>query len=139
MGEYMKTANGDIHTFIRSRIGSEMDENKTSGFTKPAISTRIRNKLGRLHAKAIGTLVKVVGGSQMYHSFQEGYFRNSGEIHRVMYDSTSLARLLKEHGFKNIRRCSAFESQIPGFQSYELDSVGKQVRKPDSLFMECSK
>jgi len=39
-----------------------------------------------------------------------------------------------------VRRCSAFESAVPGFASYALDvDERKRVRKPDSLFMEAER
>ena len=64
-------------------------------------------------------------------------FLDSGEQHRWMYDRFSLARLLRECGYVEPKRCAESESQIPGFAHYhiETDETG-QVRKPDSLFME---
>jgi len=70
-------------------------------------------------------------------SSQEAGFH--GELHRWMYDSFSLSRLLERHGFEKIAACSAFSSRIPDFDKYELDVVNGKVRKPDSLFMEASK
>lgn len=64
-------------------------------------------------------------------------FRKQGEIHRWMYDRISLAGLLREAGFREIRVCAASESSIPEFSSYHLDTDESGViRKPDSLFME---
>jgi predicted SAM-dependent methyltransferase len=68
-----------------------------------------------------------------------GKFRLSGEIHQWMYDHYSLSLLLKRAGFCNIRKVSAFESNIPGWDKFNLDHKDGQVRKPDSLFMEASK
>jgi predicted SAM-dependent methyltransferase len=68
---------------------------------------------------------------------QEQKFRNQGEIHRWMYDRISLAALLREAGFREIRVCTASESSIPEFSSYHLDADESGViRKPDSLFIE---
>jgi hypothetical protein len=69
-------------------------------------------------------------------AFEEGVFRNSGEIHRWMYDRYSLRRLLEQAGFIDVRICRADESRIPDFNSYNLDVVEGKVRKPVSLFME---
>ena len=66
-------------------------------------------------------------------------FRNSGEVHRWMYDRYSLSRLLTESGFINIQICQADESSIPDFNTYELDTCQGKVRKPDSLFIEATK
>ena len=56
-----------------------------------------------------------------------------------MYDRVSLKGLLESHGFAQVRRCSPVESRIPDFATYELDAVGGEVRKPDSLFVEATK
>lgn len=68
-----------------------------------------------------------------------GEFRLGGEIHQWMYDRYSLTKILKEFGFEDIKICSAYESQITEWQSYELDVIGGTVRKPDSLFVEAIK
>lgn len=69
-----------------------------------------------------------------------GRFRQSGEIHRWMYDRVSLGALLTQAGFAEVRVCGATESRIPGFCQYRLDvSAEGEVRKPDSLFMEAVK
>jgi SAM-dependent methyltransferase len=67
-------------------------------------------------------------------------FRESGEVHKWMYDRWSLGRLLRDCGFIEIKVCAAGESQIPNFSTYRLDlNVDGSVRKPDSLFMEARK
>jgi hypothetical protein len=68
-----------------------------------------------------------------------GRFRLSGECHRWMYDRFSLRQLLEQCGFSGIRTCSAFESAITDFPSFNLDVEHGNVRKPDSLFMEAAK
>mgnify|MGYP002480202944 CR=1 FL=1 len=62
-----------------------------------------------------------------------------GELHRWMYDSFSLGRLLENHGFEDIAECTAFSSRIPQFERYQLDTLDGRIRKPDSLYMEASK
>jgi predicted SAM-dependent methyltransferase len=67
-------------------------------------------------------------------------FRETGEIHRWMYDRVSLARLLTRAGFVESRVCAAHESAIPNFADYHLDvEESGEIRKPDSLFMEARK
>jgi len=66
-----------------------------------------------------------------------GKFRKSGEIHQWMYDRFSLGKLMEKAGFSDIRAVKANESQIPGFETFHLDTnPDGSVRKPDSLFME---
>lgn len=69
-----------------------------------------------------------------------GRFRLSGECHLWMYDRHSLARLLRDAGFEDVRVVRAEESAIGDFARYGLDvEPGGGVRKPDSLFMEALK
>jgi predicted SAM-dependent methyltransferase len=71
---------------------------------------------------------------------EEVIYRNSGEIHRWMYDRVSLSSLLAAAGFQHISVCRAEESRIPVFDSYHLDrDQSGRVRKPDSLFIEAIK
>jgi len=68
-----------------------------------------------------------------------GQFRLGGEIHQWMYDRYSLSELLSQVGFSEIKVCSAFESEIQNWETYQLDVINGEVRKPDSLFMEAKK
>lgn len=70
-------------------------------------------------------------------SEDEVAFRETGEVHRWMYDRVSLKLLLQKAGFRNVKVCNATESLIPYFADYHLDTDEYDgVRKPDSLFME---
>lgn len=71
--------------------------------------------------------------------FRAGLFRLGGEVHQWMYDRYSLEKVLRECGFQQIEIKTAFESNIPDWTSFDLDAVGDQVLKPDSLFMEAIK
>jgi predicted SAM-dependent methyltransferase len=68
-----------------------------------------------------------------------GKFRLGGEIHQWMYDRYSLSKLLSEVGFEAIQVKIAFESAIPDWDSYELESKNGVIFKPDSLFIEAIK
>jgi predicted SAM-dependent methyltransferase len=64
-------------------------------------------------------------------------FEGRGERHRWMYDRVSLADLLAEAGFTDIRQTDAVDSRIPGFAAAELDAdEAGRPRKPDSLYLE---
>ena len=78
-------------------------------------------------------------GKDALKSFDEGLFRNQGEVHRWMYDRYSLKRLCQAHGFVDFKVQSATDSSIEIYDSFELDSINGNVRKPDSLFVECRK
>lgn len=71
---------------------------------------------------------------------ETGSFRNAGEPHKWMYDSYSLTFLLKSIGFNSVHKVTAFESNIPGWDQYQiLDTEGGNIRKPDSIFIEAIK
>jgi hypothetical protein len=148
MGAHLTNSNlsGRDKYFIRNRIGAEA-ENYWLSESQPkpsSLANRVTaKKLLWYFRKSKSTLLEslcfILGGSQSKQAFKEGSFRNSGEIHRWMYDRYSLQRLLESSGFTNVRACHADESQIPGFNEYGLDIYGEKVRKPDSLFMEALK
>lgn len=83
--------------------------------------------------------VRWIMGPKAEAAFYEGLFRSQGEVHRWMYDRFSLRALCQTAGFVDFRVCQADESQIQGFADFELDTVKGQVRKPDSIFVECEK
>ncbi len=68
-----------------------------------------------------------------------GRYRLGGEPHLWMYDRFSLERLLAQNGFSRFRICTAFESAVPNWNTYQLDTINGMVRKPDSLFVEAQK
>ena len=120
---------------VRTRAGAETDailampgaRRRRPGLGK--IWLRLRRELARL-------LLFVLGGRRMQAAFDEGWFRQGGEVHRVMYDEVSLSRLLVAGGFAEPRKVTASESRIPDYAPYELDAVAGVVRKPDSLYLE---
>jgi hypothetical protein len=85
---------------------------------------------------AVATLVL---GRKGAATVRETQFRQTGEVHRWMYDRVSLRRLLESCGFAQVADCRAAESRIDGFSVYGLDVVQGRARKPDSLFMEATK
>ncbi len=69
-----------------------------------------------------------------------GRFRLTGQVHQWMYDRYSLARLLRQAGFRDPQRQEADSSQIPNWTSFCLDTLPDgQVIKPDLFFMEATK
>lgn len=89
---------------------------------------------GRYYATIL--IVRSLLGKKASKSTKEGLFRNSGEVHRMMYDKYSLRRLLTFHKFIDIRVCNADESRIPDFDQYQLDAINGNPIRPDSLYME---
>lgn len=118
---------------------------KPCAHSGPSVSTAkpppraISSTWARLRWQVLLACCRVVGGKSAVNKLRIGAFRQSGEVHRTMYDSYSLATLLVSQGFCDVRTVSAHESAILGFSAYGLDAVGGSVRKPDSLFVEARK
>jgi hypothetical protein len=138
MRHYLENEHLPNRPVIRARIGAELSAWEDAAPRRP-LSGRLGRTLGKLRRGAALAAAALVLGRQGYRDFKEVLFRRSGEVHQWMYDRLSLQRLLESHGFEQVRRCTAHESRIADFASYELDAVGGQVRKPDSLFMEAAK
>ncbi|MGI0492178.1 class I SAM-dependent methyltransferase [Alkalinema pantanalense CENA528] len=146
MGKYLdrlNDQNADLdRAFVRSRMGAEIDNYYQA--KKLTRWQKIKSKrptwyIQKIRTKVAEFFVLLIAGKQAQKSFQEGIFRNSGELHRWMYDRVSLQQLLSQAGFTEIQVCQASESRIPHFNDFELDTLQGQVRKPDSLFMEAVK
>jgi hypothetical protein len=56
-----------------------------------------------------------------------------------MYDRYSLSKLLLACGFDDVSLKNPFESDIPNWDSYELDVKNGLAYDPTSLFMEARK
>jgi predicted SAM-dependent methyltransferase len=79
-------------------------------------------------------------GPEAASALEIGRFRLSGEVHHWMYDRYSLMRSLQAVGFVNPEQKTATDSQIPDWNSFNLDTLADgTIRKPDSLFMEAKK
>jgi predicted SAM-dependent methyltransferase len=143
MQEYLNRKDLDLKDYIKQRIGCQAIDywnNKGTDCinrnifwnSRHLISRRIM-RFRRLFAEGVVTLLL---GNMGKLALRQGLFRLSGEIHQWMYDRFSLRRALLESGFTDVHSCSAHESRILGFTSYNLDTFNGVVRKPDSLFME---
>lgn len=142
MVDHLREAAGEHRAFIESRVGRQATGlSKEKSRIRESFGARLKRqtaaKLARmLHRAVLGAVVFALGGKKYRDAFREGIFRQSGEIHRVMYDSYSLTTLMEKAGFVEIQVCAAYESRIPDFNRYELDVCDGSVRKPDSLFLE---
>ena len=144
MGRFLRRPDLKIHDFIKSRIGREAEGHWVKNSAPMTMWEKIRKANAWMlveHARNIMTksLVRAVAGRKAAEAFDTGIFRRSGEIHFRLYDRYSLQKLLAAAGFIKIRVCRADESKIPDFNTFGLDMLDGEVRKPDSLFMEAEK
>lgn len=142
MGRYMAAADIQDSEFVRSRVGDEFwicrsDEHEVR--TKPKRRSRLNRFTYNFRENLVRGWARFLLGDSAVSAIDEGLFRSRGEIHRWMYDRFSLRELCANIGFETFEVMSATTSQIEDFSSFELDSVGETVRKPDSLFIECHK
>ena len=128
MGEYVRKASKPQLEFIRQRLGSELDR-----FFQNAPRAKKRSLGERVRQRALRLLM----GEVALKAYEHGSFRNSGEIHKWMYDRHSLGKALLETGFIDAHVAGAAQSRIPNWTSFNLDTEPDGgVYKPDSLFME---
>ncbi len=131
MLEFLSRMPLSIKEFIIGRIGSEGRKIIDS------IAVATRGGVNENHLSAFGRLATSFLKRGKEQDSEEVTFRKSGEVHRWMYDNLSLARLLEQVGFKNVIQRTAFESYLPGWANYNLDTEQDgSIYKPDSLFME---
>jgi SAM-dependent methyltransferase len=124
--------------FVLTRLGGEfrhisaaLDPPNAAPQTAPFAS--LRNFLSR-------KIARVALGREGIRAHDVGMFRQSGEVHRSMYDRYSLAKLLESAGFSRSRKVGPMDSAIPGWAACNLDiEPDGSVYKPDSLFMEATR
>lgn len=128
-----------VMEYVLRRVGqaasSIMNETKKSGsFVRSPRSIR---QFYRFAAeRSVQMFAFLLCGRRGHSAVKDGFLRASGEIHHWIYDRISMRRLLERHGCIEVKQMDAFTSRIPEFTSYQLDTLGKEIRKPDSLFME---
>ena len=123
MGRYFQLNPMPAEDFVIERFGHQVLEVIKPMRANPAMTNRHVPPLPR-----------------QIDAMEAARFRQSGEIHKWMYDRRSLGRLMADSGFSQILVRKVEESRIPDFGKYYLDRLPNgSTRKPDSLFMEAVK
>ena len=117
-----------LSDFISKRIGNIITVENQSVSHKRPLSFRIKRKL-----------IKTLLTKDEYKAYNIGLFRNSGEIHKWMYDKYSLSELLFETGFSVVEIKDPYLSNIPDWEKYLLDVRDNEVLQPNSLYVEAIK
>jgi SAM-dependent methyltransferase len=146
--EYYRQAPIPNWDFVLQRVGAEahfaMNAARAELLPPPNDFQRVYDKLDYVFhnfgSAFRNRLARMFLSEDDYKALQVGRFRRQGEIHQWMYDTYSLARLLRECGFCEPQRCAAAESRIPNWAKYCLDNEADGTTyKPDSMYMEAVK
>jgi SAM-dependent methyltransferase len=128
--------------FVYERLGSEARKIVQSR-PRPAPRPALRDLVRR--ARAMPRFLLTILAQRMLaandrRALEIGRFRQSGEVHRWMYDHYSLALLLTQAGFQSPVQQTASQSAISCWSRFSLDTEPDgSVYKPDSLYMEALK
>lgn len=124
-----------LDQLVRHRSGGEMlklwcrDEVPAEDFVAERVGTEYHRARPHCKGRVISDVVQTAP--------EVGCFRLGGEVHQWMYDGYSLGRLLEDCGFVQVHACTADQSAISGFATYNLDTEPDgSVYKPDSFFIE---
>jgi SAM-dependent methyltransferase len=121
--------------FVASRLGGEF--RRIIGGTAPPPTQQRKEGIGNFLSRKLARLSLGRKGIRVHDA---SAFRQSGEIHRWMYDRYSLAGLLESAGFCDAQAVGPAESRIPNWNGFHLDTEPDgSVYKPDSLYMEASR
>lgn len=134
MMSYAKQESLPDRDYVIERVGREF-HSMTS--PRPPGTGAASSKFAGLRDLLSRKLIRLLQGREGIKTYDVGVFRNSGEVHRCMYDRYSLERALLKAGFVSPRVVGAAESSIDGWAKFHLDTEPDgQIYKPDSLFME---
>jgi len=147
MGEYLSRENILNTDYVIRRIGNEGRQlMETFQKRRSSVNDNLDNQLKKSFKQSFRVMGSHLKQKALKLLLKDGYdywklakFRSQGEVHQWMYDSYSLAKLLKEKGFTRIEHVAATESSIPGWNNFELDAKDNAVMKPDSFFTEAFK
>jgi SAM-dependent methyltransferase len=118
--------------FVAARLGGEFQR-----LTRPIVPALAPPRIPGLRNFLYRKFARLTLGREGIRAHDASVFRQSGEVHRWMYDRYSLARLLESAGFCNARAVGPSESCIPNWNDFRLDTEPDgSAYKPDSLYME---
>lgn len=147
MLEYLKQDPIPNEAFVYERIGGEarrivqaLRTGPTQGEIQRPPMRDLMPRIRYLPHFIREKLIKRLLSGDDYKALQIGRFRLRGEVHQMMHDRYSLARLLEQAGFQNPVQRTAFESAIENWVQFHPDTEPDgTVYKPDSLYMEAVK
>jgi hypothetical protein len=143
MFEYLSRDPIPNEPFVLRRMGGEarrIISQFRGAATQPNVAASESPRQGRLPRSLRHTIARKFLTKDERRALKVGQFRSQGEPHQWMYDRYSLKRLLETAGFQNAAQRTAFESAVPNWTDYYLDTdPDGSVYKPDSLYMEAAR
>lgn len=143
MGPMMQQARGQLAELIAQRLGHEVTYTAASpprpDSTNTSSNTTVSTGRVAWRERWARKLLKWLLGRSAVQQLELGRFLDSGEVHRWMYDRVSLRALTQACGLVDFTLRTAEDSYYPNFDQFQLDRIGSQIRKPDSIFCECRK
>lgn len=132
--QYIESRIGVIHDCSNKPSDGEKTLSKIKKLTIKKIFERIRHNVAY-------SFLYLTCGRKIAKNFRQTLFRQSGELHKSIWDEYSLSNALIKSGFTDITTCTPFESSISDFSNSGLDvSLGsKVVYRPHSLYIEARK
>lgn len=131
--------------YIESRIGVIHDYSNKPSDSKKTLSKikklTIKKIIGRIRNKVVYGFIYLTCGRKVAKNFMQTLFRQSGELHKSIWDEYSLSNALLKSGFTNITTCTPFKSGISDFSNSGLDVSlsSKIIYRPHSLYIEAMK
>jgi predicted SAM-dependent methyltransferase len=130
-----KTISREYKSYIKDRVGEDLDALRTGAAEKKMTVNKIRIKILYYWLKLVRFMIPVSIRNNVFNS------ASIGENHKWMYDQYSLHTLLARRGFREISRMTFADSGIPDFRNYLLDENGdgSPYKGSSSLYMEANK
>lgn len=136
--------------WVAGRIGYVADSATLSGAGQRkslmrSLVSRMATKHGRRlladrgRSAMLCAVARILGGGRLARIVREGLFRGSGENHLWMWDEVTLADEVRSYGFVDVSRRALGQSDIPDWQSFELEIRNGRAIKPHSLVIEARK
>jgi predicted SAM-dependent methyltransferase len=139
MGKYLQQDKMVNEQYVIDRIGYFGRSGTKITLSKPKDASKVKQIIS-FSKKPLGYAKRKIINLFLGEKYKSGNFRSGGEPHLWMYDRFSLSRLLKDVGFNDIKIKTIFESDIPNWNSYELElKDGLAYGTPNGLFIEAKK
>jgi predicted SAM-dependent methyltransferase len=139
MRDTLDNLEDEMSQFLSERFGIAFSGAVGQASGSNTSKRRLNRSFSQILKRLPGFLKRKIDFLLSSDSSKIGKFRVSGEVHRYMHDSYSLSKAFNNAGFISCKVQSAFVSEIPSWDKYQLDSKMGVADGPECLFMEAKK